>query len=554
MNSPARRVRRPAAADPAHPRVWLLPLVAALAALPALAAPRASVAPAAGAPFVRPPGFRVNWDPQTGRGPVSQRLENGDLYIACFHCQYPGYTGGLWLGSFNGSGFLYVPVDPPPGFATLNLFCAQDESLFDEDTGVEYDGGWSENFGFGNDGEPLPYLAGAVVEDGSRGGDVVLRAVNAGGCYALTRHVLWPRGAGYLVFSTVVENVCARPVRFAFWTGDDPWIGRYASSEGDVGFAAPGLLPRETVLDPRTFGYVGMLDLGNVLTGEPAGAFSNVADVLLFDPGQPAPQHGLVANGFAHAAEEVDPTRPLDNRSPTAFNVGYTGVRLAPGEAVRLRYALGRATPQPEGRPPLPPAIPAAHWAFADRYEGPVPPLGQVRPTPLARPRAADSPIAFREEDVRLVVEPPYLLVEGHYTFENRSAVAHTVPMLYPFPLDADHPYPDLIEVAGAPFVPHPNGIVWRLAVEAHAEKTVVVRYAQQCRVPLGRYILTTTAHWGTPFARAHYEVRWPITAAPAHVNYPGVDFTVAGETWRSLDRVDFLPDRDLVVRWSAPR
>ncbi|MBM4372961.1 MAG: hypothetical protein FJ098_15005, partial [Deltaproteobacteria bacterium] len=181
-------------------------LVALLAGCARAPAP-ADVAPdgGAGLEVVRSPEgpFTVGWDPDTGRGMVSQVLPDGDRFELCLQCRYPGYAGGLWAGSMNGSGFLWIPSTPRRGFSSLNLFCAQDESLWDHEEGLEYDCGWSQNFGRGDDGVRLEYLQGEVLGDG-RAGDLVLRSVNRGGCWELIRYLFWPRAAAWWLVATHV--------------------------------------------------------------------------------------------------------------------------------------------------------------------------------------------------------------------------------------------------------------------------------------------------------------------------------------------------------------
>ena len=93
--------------------------------------------------------FDVHWKPETGRGDVVVRLASGDQARICFHCGFEGYTGGLLIGGYNGSGFGLYPRKPIRGFRAINVFCAQDESIWDLGESREYSYGWSENFGRG---------------------------------------------------------------------------------------------------------------------------------------------------------------------------------------------------------------------------------------------------------------------------------------------------------------------------------------------------------------------------------------------------------------------
>ena len=191
--------------------------------------------------------FSVDWDTATGRGSMTQTLENGDRYVLCLQCRYPGYTGGLWIGSMNGSGFEYFPAQPIRGFKNLNIFCAQDESLVLADSGEELTNGWSENIGKGPGGKRLEYVNGEILD--STAERVVLKSINRGECIEETRYLLWPAEASYVVVAAHFTNVCKKSVHFDFWTGDDPWIGRYKTSEGDVGWTPDGFVRSETKLE-----------------------------------------------------------------------------------------------------------------------------------------------------------------------------------------------------------------------------------------------------------------------------------------------------------------
>lgn len=160
-------------------------------------------------------------------------------------------------------------------------------------------------------------------------------------------------------------------MRFDLWTGDDPWIGLYASSEGDVGWTPKGLVRNETAFGTGQFTIGGLCDLGKV--GEKPGSFSNQANFFALDPALPLPDFAAFANRFAHGTKDVDPRRPLDNKSMTALNLGWRARTLAPGEAMDLALALGMArtrdgdAAEPETLPQLP-ALGDADWSTWRRF------------------------------------------------------------------------------------------------------------------------------------------------------------------------------------------
>lgn len=501
------------------------------------------------------PGFHVEWSPTLGKGAISQVIEGDGTYRICLGCLYPGYSGGLWIGSMRASGFEWRPERPIPGFGGLNLFCAQDETIVDLATKAEYEPGWSQNFGRGDDGVTLAYLRGDIVQDGTQGRDLLLRSVNAAGCYRQTRYLLWPRGKPFVVVSLYIENVCDYPISFDFWTGDDPWIGRYETSEGDVGWTPDGIVRSEAVLDPTKFRTAGFYDLGNDLLGESAARFSNVANFMTLDPSTAVPTHAFFANRFAHDPGEIDPKKPLDNQSITALNIGWKGVSLKPGQQWRLAYAMGRAdTQRPEELPgqgtqakiPSAPALDPALWHFDQAVHAAEDQAWGAK----KKKSGVEAPMQFREETIHVTVNPPDMTVDALYIFENHSEIALNMGMYYPFPLEPELAYPHQVDVKGARFKRTPTGLLWKLSLTPHGAATVEVKYTQRCLGALARYILTSTAFWNRSLEKGHYRVDWPSTLPNVSVSYPGTRRSEGGREFLEWEANDFMPTKDIVVTW----
>jgi hypothetical protein len=510
----------------------------ATTASPALATSRAIAAgpaPSAGlgAPASLSAGpFALDWDPTTGKGTVSQRYRNGDQARVCLQCKYPGYTGGLVIGNYNGSGFEYVPSRPLRGFRSLNIFCAQDESIWDRATSREYSFGWSENFGTGKDGERLAYLSGEIERLAPE--QLVLRSRNRGGCYEVDKRLVWSSEARYLLVATHVRNVCARPIELDFWTGDDPWIGKYRSSEGDIGYADRALLRFETKIDPGKFRFGGVYDLGNSASGEKEGGFSGAANFTMLRPGLRLPDRIYLANRFAHEDREIDPRKPIDNRSLLALNFGWLALTLAPDETVSFGYALGLADTTGKAEPPTAPVISAAEWSDLDDERGP---LGRVR---------------FDREHVELRLTPAQLDVTGSYVLANDGARTARLGIRYPFPIDATHPKPTLLALDGRPITSfEATAAFWSVEIGARATSRFEVHYQQPLRERSATYIVTSANRWREPIRRAEFVIHYPASFRKVVVSYPADSVsTVGGEVQYRFLRAPFRPDVDVTVRW----
>ncbi|MBI4706121.1 MAG: hypothetical protein HY744_33925 [Deltaproteobacteria bacterium] len=492
-------------------------------------APGPSARPAGSATAAR---FEVGWDARTGKGPLRQRYDDGAVASVCLQCGFPGYTGGLVIGSFSGSGFEYRPPRPLRGYETLNVFCAQDESIWDRASSAEYAFGWSENFGTGPDGRRLEYVSGEISERGP--GRVLLRARNRGGCYEVDKSLFWPAEARYLVIGTAIRNVCPESVSFDFWTGDDPWLGRYRSSEGDVGYTDRTLVRVESRIEPREFRFGGVYDLGNSAAGEREGGFSGAANFIMPRPGGRAPDRIYFANRFAHGDDEIHPGRPLDNKSMLAVNLGWLGLELAPGASASFVYALGLAHASGEPRPPQAPSIPAQDWSA-------------IEPAP-----SAFAAVRFDSERIELHLGQTELEVRGRYVLAHDGERPTSIGIHYPFPEGALHPPPHYLALDGRVLTGFPaSGARFAVDLPARGTASFEVVYRQRHGDHSATYIVTSARRWGRPIRRAEFLLRYPRAWRSVHVSYPADAVRPRGdEIEYRFARTDFVPGEDVVVSW----
>jgi hypothetical protein len=490
-----------------------------------------------------PVRLELGWDPKTGKGDLRSYLASGDLLRVCFHCGFAGYTGGLVVGSLSGSGFGFYPRRPIRGFRAVNVFCAQDESIWDRDERVEYSYGWSENFGKGDDGKRLEYTRGRVIERGPE--RVVLQSENAGGCYRVTKLAAMERGARHLVIATRISNRCSRPVRFDLWSGDDPWLGLYASSDGDVGWTPElGLLQTERALPLGAFTAGGFYDLGNPALGQKHDAFSNQADAFVLDPAAPLPDLALFANRFAHAVREVDPGRPFDNKTMTALNLGWLDRTLAPGEGLTTAFALGLAETGEPGSTPRPPRVSLAEWSRWRRHlvEG--------------RTRAAAGRVEFAAERVELRLEADALEVRGLYWLRNPEDASQTVQIEYPVLTAPDRPAPRALTLDGKalPLTPvdaRRATASFPIAVAPRGLAFFEIRYRQPHRGRVAAYMVTSARSWPrATVGRAIFVIDHPA-AMKLRVSYPSSVLRREKERITRLVALQpFVPERELELRW----
>ncbi|HEY5285000.1 MAG TPA: hypothetical protein VIM14_19565 [Polyangia bacterium] len=510
----------------------------------------ASVAAAGSHPGVdggAPPAharFKIGWSPVTGKGDVVETLASGDLVRTCFHCAYSGYTGGLVIGNMNGSGMGFYPRKPLRGFKSINVFCAQDESIWDLDEKAEYSYGWSENIGTGADGKRLEYVGGRILEHGDD--HVILASENAGGCYRVFKVAFAKAAARTWIIATRIQNRCDKPVHFDLWTGDDPWIGLYASSEGDVGWTPQGLVRNETAFGMGQFTAGGLYDLGKI--GEKPGSFSNQANFFALDPALPLPDFAAFANRFAHGSKDVDPRRPLDNKTMTALNLGWRARTLGPGESMDMAMALGMASARDgdagETLPQLP-VLTDADWSTWRRF--------------MKSPSSAEQ-VLFASEIVELHLAPGELTLEAVYHLHNPSAAGQVVSIAYPILVSSTSPAPTEVTVDGEilPVEIDAKGqaaVHFQRPLEPRALRSFAIRYKQKLLGPSAGYMVTSARRWPQPLDRAVFVVEYPATWKDVRVSYPVRHReTKNGRTTLTMVEQPFLPDREVTVRWRDRR
>lgn len=518
----------PAPEAPAEPS----PPLVANSPLPTSPTPTVSPAPSR---------FAMRWDPATGRGDVVQDLGEAGQLRTCFHCTWPGYSGGLIIGNLNGPGVGLYPDRPIRGYASINVWCAQDESIWDLDERAEYSYGWSENYGDGDDGRVLAYEKGRIIETGPE--RVVLQSRNVGGCYRVTKVATTRARARFWVIATRIENTCDRPVRFDFFTGEDPWVGRYHSSDGDVGWSAAGLLTHEAEVDPALFDAGGLYDLGNSAQGQSPTQFSNQANFVQVDPATPLPDRVLFANRFAHAPEDIDTGRPLDNKSLTAINLGWTGRRLMPGEGFTVAVAMGLARTGKPGTVPRPAHVTDADWSA-------------WRPWLVEGDGAPSEAVEFAAERVELSLSATTLVVDGHYTVRNRGAASLSLAIRYPILVAEDRPAPSTIEVDGRDLgggVSEEGTTSFRFQVHVprRSIRRFRVRYAQRHQGRQAAYMVTSARSWPGPIGRAVFVVRNEPGMGPVRVSLPTRRRVMEdGRVVQTAVIHGFRPDGEVVLRW----
>ena len=125
--------------------------------------------------------------------------------------------------------------------------------------------------------------------------------------------------------------------------------------------------------------------------------------------------------------------------------------------------------------------------------------------------------------------------------------------------MDDSNTFPDSILVTSSgntiPFRQVEGGIFFSIRLSADRLTTVEVYYDQPCFDNTACYILTSTAAWTTPLESANFEIYVPSDLDLNWIAYEVDEVTEDNDiVIHRFSRKDFMPDKDLCLRWRARR
>jgi len=165
-------------------------------------------------------------------------------------------------------------------------------------------------------------------------------------------------------------------------------------------------------------------------------------------------------------------------------------------------------------------------------------------------------PIRFSEENIEILINDEYAIVNGKYTFRNKSNEEVNRTLFYPFPINQFLTYPDRIEVFDQdnkiiPFSKSSSGMYFSLIVPPKEESIIKVTYSQKLLSNEMKYILTTTQNWKSPLQKAEYKISLPLEFELKGLSLKA-DSIYSNSTYNIyyINKENFMPDKDLIIKW----
>jgi len=169
----------------------------------------------------------------------------------------------------------------------------------------------------------------------------------------IERFLFYQSGDTFVTLVTKFTNIGSAPTSFSYIYGDEPWIGNYGSSAGNVGWLKDRIAQTEMAIDTRRYTYAGMFDYGNPLAGEHHEFYTQKANFLEWQPDS-RPDLAYFANQFDHfaPAEKKVALNSTDNR---IIALMWGPRTLDPGMSFSFNISVGMADNDPKTGLPVKP-------------------------------------------------------------------------------------------------------------------------------------------------------------------------------------------------------
>jgi hypothetical protein len=302
------------------------------------------------------PGLDFRWNKKNGRGFIRNSWSDGSklvINLGRFRESNGKYPSGLFIGGG------LPPSDPDyrflnneatgmtyfNGLRWFHVWCNVNEGILSPASPFmpsypsdwDFKGSWVRE----NDGKEL------TIESRHR---LMLTGVPLD----LQRVLFYTSGNKYVIIETEITNRGNVPVSFQYMYGDEPWIGDFGSSAGDVGWTGKELLFTERDMDTRRSSYIGMFDYGNPLAGE-AHNFTGIANFLEWDKGTNGRPDKAYVSDFSGGTMHGPKPMPLTSNTNRFIGLQWGPRTLLPGESYSFSIAVGMADIDPKTAMPIKP-------------------------------------------------------------------------------------------------------------------------------------------------------------------------------------------------------
>lgn len=178
------------------------------------------------------------------------------------------------------------------------------------------------------------------------------RALINGVPLIIDKILFYEAGNSFFTMVTKITNIGREPTGFYYAYGDEPWLGDFGSSAGNVGWLKGQIVTTETIVDTKTNTFVGMFDYGNPLAGEKHENFTWTANFIEWDVGG-SPDMAYFSN--MPRSGTTNANVPLNSPDSRFVGLQWGPRYLKPRESFTFTLAIGMAANNPISKFPVKP-------------------------------------------------------------------------------------------------------------------------------------------------------------------------------------------------------
>jgi len=178
--------------------------------------------------------------------------------------------------------------------------------------------------------------------------------VSDGNPLYIERFGIFLAGKPYMILVQRITNVGNNIASYYYVYGDEPWLGNYGSSIGNIGWVQDHLIKYEEEVDPKKYKYFGFYDYGNDVIGE-GHNFTGMANFIewLYDE----PDVAFIVNQENGKIEKAKKNKPLNSQLSRFIGGQWGPVYLQPKGVQVMALAVGMAFGGKEGSIPIKPEV-----------------------------------------------------------------------------------------------------------------------------------------------------------------------------------------------------
>lgn len=169
----------------------------------------------------------------------------------------------------------------------------------------------------------------------------------------IVRTLFYQTGDTFVTLVTSLKNIGNTPTLLQYIYGDEPWLGDFGSSTGNIGWLKSGLVTTEMQIDTSKNDFIGMFDTGNPLIGEEKGFTTGKANFIEWSPAG-RPDLAYFSNQFGTVARPEQKV-PLTSSNSRVLAMQWGPKTLNPGQSLSFTLSVGMADNDPKTGLPVKP-------------------------------------------------------------------------------------------------------------------------------------------------------------------------------------------------------